>query len=404
MRLAVAILAIAVCLFLMQASARIGFSRLLARYALIANSVEAANEAIRLTPSDPEAHRARATVLSRLEQPAEAVKALEAATRLRYRDDLLWIDLGNAREEVGDTQAALAAFDQAVRWAPHYAHTHWQRGNLLLRMGRGADAFGELRSAVAANRGYLPNLIDLAWGISREDVNVAGQLIGVRDDADRLALIRFLARRGKGKETVAQMRLLSAPLSKPQKDEVVYLLFSAKDFKHAFEVWSSSPARTAALFNGGFEESQILNEPGFGGWVRSRDQNKTSMAIDVAEKFGGTKSLQVSFDGEWNPGTPLLSQTVLIEPSKTYRVSFSVKTKDLVTGGPPLLTVSDATNGQLLGKSESFPSTNSWLTLNFEFTTLATSEAAVIRLQRNNCDPAPCPIFGVIWLDEINLS
>jgi len=200
------------------------------------------------------------------------------------------------------------------------------------------------------------------------------------------------------------MRSLSAPLSKAQKDELVYLLFSAKAFKDAFEVWSSTPARTAALFNGGFEESQILNEPGLGGWVRSREQNKTSMAIDVAEKFGGTKSLQVSFDGEWNPGTPLLSQTVLIEPSKTYRVSFSVKTKDLVTGGPPLLTVSDATNGQLLGKSESFPSTNSWLTLSFEFTTLATSEAAVIRLQRNNCDPAPCPIFGVIWLDEINLS
>src|SRR6185503_2067568 len=112
-----------------------------------------------------------------------------------------------------------------------------------------------LRNAVAANRGYLPNLIDLAWGISREDVNVAAQLIGVRDDTDRLALIRFLARRGKGKETVVQMRLLSAPLPKPQKDEVVYLLFSAKDFKDAFEVWSSSPARTAALFNGGFEES-----------------------------------------------------------------------------------------------------------------------------------------------------
>jgi hypothetical protein len=128
------------------------------------------------------------------------------------------------------------------------------------------------------------------------------------------------------------------------------------------------------------------------------------LAIDVSEKFGGTRSLQITLGGNWNPGTPLLSQIVLVDASKTYRVSFSLKTKDLVTGGPPLFTVNDATNNQLLGKSENFPSTNSWLTLNFTFTSLATTEAAVIRLQRNNCDPSPCPIFGVLWLDEIQIQ
>jgi hypothetical protein len=42
--------------------------------------------------------------------------------------------------------------------------------------------------------------------------------------------------------------------------------------------------------------------------------------------------------------------------------------------------------------------------LNFTFTSLATTEAAVIRLQRNNCDASPCPIFGVLWLDEIQIQ
>lgn len=405
MRTFIGVLAIVACLFLMQAAGRIGFSRLLARYALIANSVPAADQAIRLSPSDPDAHRARAAVLTRQQQPAEAVRSLESAASLRYRDDLVWLELGNAREEIGDTVGALEAFDQAVRWAPAYAHTHWQRGNLLLRTGKSAEAFADFRIAAAANPGYLPGLIDLAWGLSGEDVNATEQLVGIKDRAERLALIRFLAKRGKGKETKAQIQRLPAPLSKENKDEVVRLLFSAKAFNDAFEIWTPSLyLRVPALFNNGFEDPQILNKPGFGGWFRSHEESKSRLAIDVTEKFAGKSSLQVTLDGEWNSGTALLSQTVLVGLSTTYRVSFHVKTKDLVTGGPPMITVTDAVSGALLGESENFPSTNSWLRLSFEFTTLATTEAAVIRLQRKHCDSSPCPIFGVFWLDEIAIE
>ena len=389
----------------MQVAARLGFSRLIARYALIANSVPAADEAIRLSPSDPDAHRARAIVFTRLQNPTEAVKSFEAATSLRYRDDYLWIDLGNAREEVGDTSGALAALDQAVRWAPHYAHTHWQRGNVLLRMGRTAEAFGELKTAVAANRGYLPNMIDLAWGISREDVEATDKLLEIKDDTDRLALIRYLANKGKGNAVRAQMRLLSAPLRNEDKDEVVRLLFTAKAFNDAFDLWTPTiDYRTPSIFNGGFEDSKILSEPGFGGWFLSPGQSKIRMSIDVSEKFTGTRSLQLTFDGEWNPGTPLISQTILVSPNTIYPVSFSIKTKELATGGPLILTANDADSGELLGKSDHFPSTDSWVTLNFEFTTLETSKAAVIRLQRNNCNSSPCPIFGTVWLDEISIG
>ena len=396
---------IAACLFLMQAAARFGSSRLLARYALIANSAPAADEAVRLSLSDPDAHRARAIVFTRLQQPAEAVKSLEAATSLRYRDDYLWIDLGNMREEVGDTSGALAAMDQAVRWAPHYSHTHWQRGNLLLRMGRTAEAFGELRTAVAANPGYLPNMIDLAWGISREDLAATDKLLAIKDDTERLALIRYLAKKGKGNEVKMQLPLLSAPPSQQDKDEVAHLLFAARAFNDAFDL--SMPTidySTPAVFNGGFEDLKILSEPGFGGWFISHGQGKIRMSIDASEKFVGTRSLQLTFDGEWNPGTPLISQSILVSPNTIYSVSFSLKTKDLATGGPLLLTVNDAVSGELLGNSDHFPSTDSWVQLKFEFTTLETSKAAVIRLQRSNCNSSPCPIFGTVWLDEISVG
>src|SRR5215813_6886018 len=147
------------CLLLMQAAARIGFSRLLTRYAVVTNSLPAADQAVELTPSDPDAHRARATVLNRLQRTAEAEASLTTATNLRPNDDLLWLELGSTREELGNTEGALAAFNQAVRCAPYYAHTHWQRGNLLLRMGRYDVAFADLRQATASNNKLLPNLI-----------------------------------------------------------------------------------------------------------------------------------------------------------------------------------------------------------------------------------------------------
>ena len=367
MRAAFTILGVLLCLFLIQASARFGLSRLLTRYALISNSVSVANEAVQLSPSDPEAHRARATVLNRLQMPGEAVKSLEIAATLRYRDDYLWIDLGNTKEELGNTAGALAAMDQAVRWAPHYAHTHWQRGNLLLRMGRPEDAFAELRKAAAANETYFPNLLDLAWGMSGGDVKAAEGLIDINTESERAAWIRFLV--------------------------------AAKAYREAFAFWGR---QGTSIVNGGFEEPFILNDTGFGWFVSPEHKNR--MAIDVSEKLEGTRSLQINLDGNWPPATPLLSQIIIVEPATTYRVSFSVKTKDLVTGGPPVLIISDSKNNQL-GKSENFPTaTSPWTNLNFEFTTLPNSQAAVIRLQRNNCDSSPCPIFGTLWLDQFRIE
>jgi len=371
------------------------------------HSLPAADEAVLLAPSDPEAHRTRARVLSHLKKTAEASEALESATSLRYRDDYLWFELGHAREETGDAEGALAAVDQAVRWAPHYAHTHWQRGNLLLRLGRLAEAFEELRKGAAANQAYVPNLIDLAWGISRGDARSTEELAGIKNERERIAFIRFLARKGKGKELVQQLSLLATPLSDETRRELIQSLLAAKAFREAVDVWiglDQFKINVPAVFNGGFEEQLPLDNAGLGGWAISPEQTKSKLSQDVSEKLGGTKSLQIRLEGDWTPGTPLLSQTVLVEPAQTYRVSFGVLTKDLATGGPPVITVSDGTTDQLLGKSEGFPSTNSWLTLNFEFTTLPTSEAVVIRLQRNNCDSSPCPIFGVVWLDEIRIE
>ena len=385
----------------MQSAARIGFSRLLSRYAVSANSLLAADEAIRLTPDDPDAHRARGIVLTRSQNLADAGSSLETAATLRPGDAGLWLALGNTREELGDRDGALAAFNQAVSAAPYYGQTHWQRGNLLLRLERYDEAVADLRQAASSDRRLLPNFIDLAWGLTNGSPKATEDLIQISSDHDRWEFTRFLARKGAGDEVIDQASLLNNALSVENKEELIGLLVASRHVRDAFRLWKGSET-SDGLVNGMFEDPLVLDERYFR-WHIAESQTNAKFAIDVSEKFSGEKSLQVSFNGEWNSGAALLSQTIVLGPGR-YRINFAVKTKDLVTGGPPRIAVINTTSNQTLATSEPFPqTTSSWLSSGVEFE-LTSMEAVDVRLVRDNCTSSPCPIFGVVWLDEFYIS
>lgn len=402
LRTVIAILAIACCLLLIWAAARVGYARLLGKYAVVGRSLPAADQAVQLASSDPEVHRARARLLNQLNRHDEARKSFEIAASLRYRDDYLWLELGATREELGDSAAALAAFDQAVRWAPYYAHTHWQRGNLLLRIGRYSEALEDLRAAAASRKSFLPNFIDLAWGLSRGEVKTVEQLVQLDNDQDRFTFARFLAAKGKGAECLAHVRLLGAPLSEQNRSELVQQLIAAKAFRAAFELWRTDESlKPPVILNGGFEEPlrNPFSDAGFGWYVFAKTEAR--VAADQSEKLSGGKSLLVAFNGEWKAAGDVLSQRVVVDPERRYRLSFGVKTKELVTGAPPALVIQDAATNQRLALSQPFPAPGSdWQTISFEFQTPPGTEAIVLELTRVESTCTPCAIFGTLWLDD----
>jgi tetratricopeptide (TPR) repeat protein len=402
LRSVAALLAIACCFFAILAAARFGYARLLGKYAVASSSIAAADQAVALAPADAEGHRARARVLNRLQEPAEARRSLEIATSLRYRDDYLWLELGGIREELGDTSAALVAFDQAVRYAPYYAHTYWQRGNLKLRAGQYNEALEDLRAAAASRKSYVPNLIDLAWGLSRGDVKTTEQLLQVGTDYERLAFARFLAKKGKGKECVEQFRLLVTGRSDENRRELVRELIATKAFRDAFELWRTDASlKPPIMLNGGFEDP--IDLPGvdnaFGWYVLGKTEPK--IVRDAAEKLSGRTSLLLRFNGDWKAPGETIMQRIVVEPEKRYRISFGVRTKEIVTGAPPAIAVKEATNDQVLGQSEAFPTPSSgWQTMSFEFSTTASTQAIVLEFMRAEGTCSPCPIFGELWVDD----
>nr|AFK79141.1 unknown protein [uncultured bacterium F39-01] len=382
-------------------------SRLLTRYAIAVGSMPAANEAVNLTPKDPEVYRVRARLSSQLHQPASAKLDLERAVSLRPKDDYLWLELGNVRDDLDDTSGAQVALDQAVKWAPYYAHTRWQRANLKLRMGQYDEAFDEFRSAAASNPTFYPNLIDLAWGLSRGDVSATEQMVQIVDDSQRLQFARFLVRKGKGRESLDQLSLIKGPVSEDSSRDILRQLYTTKCFREAFELWNvgkNSSQLPPILIDGGFEGDITFDATGFG-WLISSDQQKVSLSQDAAERDTGNRSLHVRFEGESSPGSQLMTQTLVVNREQRYRLSFAVKTNALVSGGLPVVAISDVDGKHVIAKSEHFPETTSgWQQMSFEFRSLPDSDAVVLSLQRNGCPSNPCPIFGSIWLDSFSIQ
>ncbi len=404
-RLPAALLWIAVCFVGIWFSSQVGYARLLAKYASLSGNTLAADKAVQLTPLDANVHSSRAAVFYHANLAAEAARQLELAVSLRPRDDTLWLRLGVLRDELHHAEA-LPAFNEAVRLAPYYGHPKWQRGNYLLRSGRYDEAFEDLRIAAASNQNLVPSLIDLAWGVSRENAQQTEQWAGITDDRKRIAFARFLASKGKAREAIAQFHS-SRVVSLPARRELMSELIGAHAFREAFEIWRGmerADNRRTAIHDGGFEASNTFDDSGFG-WRFTQGSQGVRMSFDTNQPHTGKQSLLVTFLGYSEPNTVILSQLVLVEPHKHYEVKFDVLTENLMTGGLPLIAITALTGRKsVLGQSVPIGfESSAWQSIKFDFRT-TDEEAVELRLQRKPCNNAPCPIFGSLWLDNFAIE
>lgn len=406
-RLLILLIGIIACVWSIRAAALFGASRLVSRAALATRNLPAANVATSLTPNDPEAHRTNAGLLMIYDSPSEATLELERALALRPTDYAVWITLGQMRDRAGDAQGAAAAFNEAVERAPYYAQPRWQRGNFLLRAGQYDAAFTDLNLAAESNPEMLANLMDLAWSLSRENATATEELAQIKSPTSRLAFARFLASKGKGAEALEQFKKLGGVPADVRKQLVTQLL-ATKNYREAYELWSTGegfvPAATPSIYDGGFEGSLKLEEKGFG-WTVLTGSKVVTLSLDPNQAYSGAQSLRIAFAGESDPATPVLSQMLLVEPSKTYRINCAVRTQDILTGGPPIAVVTDTADRKLLGKSATFAHGSSdWTPLSFEFTTQPTTVAVLVGVQREGCTSGPCPVFGSIVIDNFSIQ
>jgi hypothetical protein len=370
-----------------------------------------ADKAVEMSPKDAETHRARAAVLTLSQAATESAAEFEQAVALRAADYSLWVDLGLIRDQAGDTSGALAAFDEAVKRAPFYALPRWQRGNLLLRAGQYDAAFNDLNQAAQSNPEFLPSFVDLAWNLSHGDPKVVEQMVRVNSKSAHTTMAKFFASHGKPQEALLEFQAAGVSDDETSRD-LINRLLDKRSFAEAYQVWSaangvSGPGEESRrrIFDGGFESTLSFDEGGFS-WRIPRHLQAATVSQDSSQPHTGSKNLRIEFGGDSNPGADLVSQLLMVEPSRRYKINFAASSQDVVSGGLPIVTVTDAgVDRKRLGQSRPLSKGSSnWNVISFEFTTQPTTNAVVLSVQRENCTTAPCPIFGVISLDSFSIE
>ena len=217
---------------------------------LFSPRVEAADEAVRLAPSDPEAHYTRALALVNLERLGDAVAELQQATRLRPHHYYEWLDLGVTLDRLGDQTGADAALRESVRLAPFFAQPRWQLGNLLFRQTRYEEAFAELRLGAKSNPSLVDEMLQLAWVAADGDVGTVEALVQPPTRQRRLELASFLAKQGKGADAARQVREAGGPEDERKRallNQTIYGLLAAHLFSDAYAIWVTTHASAAGV-------------------------------------------------------------------------------------------------------------------------------------------------------------
>lgn len=403
----VVILGAVVCALAAWQSARVGFARSHAIRALNWNDVAAAERAAQVLPGDAEVHAARGVVLQRTENYADACRELERAIQLRPRDYFLWTMLGVTRDLNDDPQGGLDALRESVRLAPFYAKPHWLIGNLLLRMGQVDEAFQHLRFAGERDATLLPNVIDLAWGMSKNDSSKTVQLVAPESDTAHLALAVYLAAHQQGEAALKQYRKIELPPT-GGSDQLTEKLIQSRFFWEAHYVWARAHCATcqpASFANGSFEDDVDVGNRTFA-WQISADVSGLTPSIDTAEHEDGTRSLRLDFHGNSNPQAALLSQIVTVGRGIQYRVSFHALTKSFVSAAAPVVRVIDASAEKVapLGEAVLRSDRSGWQQYKIDFTAGPDARAIRIVVTRANCPEGSCPAFGTVWFDSFVLE
>jgi hypothetical protein len=383
---------------------------------LSAKKVDTALSAMRLAPNDPWTHWVVAGLKNGSMKPedrAEVLKEYEEAVRLSPNDYRFWVSLGRARGQDGDYAGGEKALRRAVELAPSYADPRWHLGNLLLRAGRGDEAFRELRRAAEADQRLRPQIFNAAWFVYGENVDAIRDAVG-GSAAARAELAVYVAGRGRFEDAMRLWSSLSVMEKTEQRangEAVMKALLAARRHRAALEVardlsHETPTAKVGEILDPGFETDIEATGANIFGWkVTSVPQ--AQIGFDESNRHGGVRSIRIAFKSPSTLPFTNISQLIVVEPNTQYRLEYYVRVEDLKSGGTPLVQVLDGTDEtKALAISQALPNgTRDWQLETLEFRTPPQSEAVIVRVSRASCGAdTVCPIFGLVWYDDFNLQ
>ncbi|MEP6945221.1 MAG: tetratricopeptide repeat protein [Acidobacteriota bacterium] len=366
-----------------------------------------------MAPGDPLTTWLKGTLEKNVFTPEKtnsSIKLFEDTVRLSPRDFRWWIELGRAYEQDERAEPAEAAFKQAVALAPTYSFPHWQLGNFYLRQGRNDEAFAEFKTVSESDQIYREQVFSLAWDYFDKDPQKLETMVADRPDV-HASLAMFYAQRGVAADSLRNWNKLSDDEKShyPQIARAITQgLYDRRFFPQALEfarqIGIDPDAKPETVTNPGFERPLGNPDDTKFGWRVYHNEGKLDIGIDAAVHHEGAKSARFVFKRYNKPTLYAMSQNIVVEPGKSYRLTFWVRTENLLSGGMPQLQIANAVDDKLITTSPAFTSgTNDWKLISIEFTAPSDCTGVVIWTGRGFCGE-DCPIIGTMWLDEFELK
>jgi tetratricopeptide (TPR) repeat protein len=380
--------------------------------------MEGADLALKFSPRDPQIRWQRGGVYFNAanedlmdERLEVALADLREAARMSPEDYRVWLSLGRVLDRAGSTAEARVVLDRALQLAPRHFDPRWALGNHLLRAGDRDASFVQMRLALANRPSALPIVFDYAWAVYQGDGRAIAEALAPPAEV-KAQLISLLISRGEVEEGLTVWHEMESPTLK-DVERVTESLVNAGRFAAAYDIWSKAeiPDRPSAdahslLANSSFEQTFASeSKTPFYAWRTSRPVAGVRVTLDRKEPAAGEQSLRVGFNVEQNAAIILATQTVPAQPKKRYCLSFFARTEGLESLSTPLVEIYDSADMKRARAAPApFPTRdNNWAESVISLDTVADTEALTIRLLRPPCAESPCPISGVIWVDDFKL-
>ncbi|MCG3162158.1 MAG: hypothetical protein JMDDDDMK_03398 [Acidobacteria bacterium] len=391
------------------------------------------DQALVYSPSNPLVVAARAKfLLYRADPPREeeAIAELQRATMLAPRDYRFWLELGRAYENTGAADRAEKALRRAVQLAPRYFETRWAFANFLLRAGKTEAALNDLREAVALSGGVAPypdraatmNALNTVAGVLGNDL---GALRGIlpADNVSQIYLAEFLANHDALDQALEIWRRSSAD-GRGHYRRLLFQLLPATQSKGRFAemrgIWQSlmtleggglENSADNLMINSGFERPPLsdkypsLASPPTGFDWTMRHHPEVAARRDSVEKKTGSYSLRLTFNSAMNSEFENISQLVLVEPSRTYRLSYFVKSKQIPSQEPPYVEITDAMDAAIFNLRSPAPSgTTEWIEQSLVFSAPENTRAIRLTIRSPRLGVVDRLRIGEVWFDDFKLK
>jgi tetratricopeptide (TPR) repeat protein len=378
-------------------------------------------KALSITPDNAEAYDWLGVYSAYLGDSDEAIRELQAASRLQPHNSGMWLDLAMAYQFPGRTADQKYALEQALKADPTTPRVIWEVANFYLVEGDQAHAFPLFKRIIAEDPARSAAAIDLLWR-SSHDVKPLfdGDAIPPRPDA-LVALLDSITRSHivpdvndttQAKDLTAaglvwdRLAVLHQPFKTTAAFPYFELLIRAGQLERADSVWRQmadlDPAVKARIAtgdlinNGSFEQDPL--QGGFDWQFSTTDAVRASIDNNMART--GLRSLRFDFLGPALSYVPCI-EYVLVEPNSRYHFSGYLRSRDLLTTSGPRLVVLDHQSGAVLYKSDDILGTDGWREESGDFTTGPNTRLLVINVAR---DPGDRRIEGTAWLDDLSLK